>query len=502
LRIGHVEQDDGAGEVIKTPALDWLTLAPSLALLAATLVSLLSAVLVPERFRKNVSWAACLAGYVGAFATAAVLFDRGANARAVIANSLFRDRYGALAAMVVAGVGLLTALVYYGERSSTDRYGERFALLASAGGGMILFAQSANLLTLFLGLEWFSLSLYVLCALERERPEAIEAGFKYLIVGGFSSAILVFGSAFVYGATGTLNLAQIAGKAPSGNLLLLTGLAMILTGFAFKASAAPFHTWTPDVYQGAPTPVSGFMAGATKAVALVVALRVLTVSFPEQEHLWTSAAAVLAVASLVIGNLGALVQRDLKRMLAYSSISHAGFLLLAVTAASSLGTRALLFYLIPYGAASVGVFALVALHEREQGEPATLDNLAGFGWRRPLSGIALWIFMLSFAGFPLTGGFVGKVYVFAAAYQAGWTWLLVVGAVATLVSLGYYLAVVRAIYMRPGLGEKAVAGSAPPMRDRLLSSAVFVAVVVTVGSFFATQPLIDLAKHAASQLPF
>jgi len=487
--------------VIKTPAIDWLTLAPSLALLAATIASLMAAVLVPERWRKNVSWFFCLAGYASAFAAAAVLFERSPHAHGVIANALFRDRYGALAAMIVSGVGLLTTLVYYGERSTVDRVGERFALLASAGGGMIFFAQSANLLTLFLGLEWLSISLYVLCAIERERPEAVEAGFKYLIVGGFSSAILVFGSAFVYGASGTLNLAQIAGKVPSGDLLLVTGLAMILVGFAFKASVAPFHTWTPDVYQGAATPVSGFMAGATKAVALVVALRVLTVSFPNQEHLWTGAAAVLAVASLLVGNLGALVQRDLKRMLAYSSISHAGFLLLAVTAASSLGTRALLYYLIPYGAASVGVFALVALHERELGEPATLDNLAGFGWRRPLNGIALWIFMLSFAGFPLTGGFVGKVYVFAAAYQAGWTWLLIVGAVATLVSLGYYLAVIRAIYMRPGPDEKAATAEEPPLLDRMLSTAVLAAVVVTVGSFFAAQPLIDLAQHAASQLP-
>ncbi len=487
--------------MIKTPAIDWLTLAPALALVAATIASLMSAVLVPERWRRNVSWFVCLAGYAGAFAAAAILYDRSPHARSVVANALFRDRYGALAAMIVTGVGLLTTLVFYGERSGADRAGERFALLASAGGGMILFAQAANLLTLFLGLEWLSISLYVLVALERERPEAIEAGFKYLIVGGFSSAILVFGSAFVYGATGTLELAQIAGKAPSGDLILLTGLAMIIVGFAFKASVAPFHTWTPDVYQGAATPVSGFMAGATKAVALVVALRVLTISFPNQEHLWTSAAAVLAVASLVVGNLGALVQRDLKRMLAYSSISHAGFLLLAVTAASSLGTRALLFYLIPYGAASVGVFALAALHERELGEPASLDNLAGFGWRRPLSGIALWIFMLSFAGFPLTGGFVGKVYVFAAAYQSGWTWLLIVGAAATLVSLGYYLAVVRAIYMHPPGEKEAPEKSDLPLLDRMLSVAVCAAVVVTVGSFFATQPLIDLAKNAASQLP-
>ncbi|MGD0167571.1 MAG: NADH-quinone oxidoreductase subunit N [Gaiellaceae bacterium] len=482
--------------MIKTPPIDWLTLAPSLALVAATIISLLTAVLVPERFRKRVAWAVCVIGYGSAFAAAALLYDRGGHARSVVANSLFRDRYGALAAMVVAGSGLLTALVFWGERAAPDRVGERFALLAAAGGGMIFFAQAANLLTLFLGLEWFSISLYVLCALERERPEAVEAGFKYLIVGGFSSAILVFGSALVYGATGTLNFTQIAGKVAGGNLLLVTGLALILAGFAFKASAAPFHMWTPDVYQGASTPVSGFMAGATKAVALVVALRLLVVSFPAQEHLWTAAAAVLAVASLAVGNLAALAQRDLKRMLAYSSISHAGFLLLAVTAANPLGDRALLFYLIPYSAASIGSFAIVAVRERDLGEATTLENLAGFGWERPLLGIALWIFMLSFAGFPLTGGFVGKVYVFSAAYEAGWTWLLIVAAVATVVSLGYYLAVVRAIYMHPRPDR-----FEPPPPERLLSTAVLLAVVVTVGSFFATQPLIDLAKHAASQLP-
>jgi NADH-quinone oxidoreductase subunit N len=488
--------------VIRTPSIDWLALAPELSLVAATVAALTAAVLVPARFRKQVAWASCAAGYAAALTAAAVLYDRSPHSHSVIAQSLFRDRYGALASIVVAGVGLLTTLVYYGERSAADRFAERFALLASAGGGMIFFVQASNLLTLFLGLEWLSISLYVLCAIERERLEAIEAGFKYLIVGGFSSAILVFGSAFVYGTTGTLKLEAIAGKVSSGNLLLLTGLAMILVGLAFKASAAPFHTWTPDVYQGAATPVTGFMAGATKAVALVVALRVLVLSFPAQQHLWTAAAAGLAVASLAVGNLAALAQRDLKRMLAYSSISHAGFLLLAITAATSLGGRALLYYLIPYGAASVGVFATCALRERELGEAVTLDNLAGFGWERPLHGIALWIFMLSFAGFPLTGGFVGKLYLFSAAYRAGWTWLIIVGVIATLVSLGYYLAVVRAIYMRPGPREEEIAAGKIPIPERMLSTAVLAAAVVTVGSFFFVQPLIDFARHAATQLPF
>jgi NADH-quinone oxidoreductase subunit N len=489
--------------VIRTPAIDWLTLAPSLALLATAYLLLLESVLPPARLRKPVAAVGCLAGFAAALVASAFLFDRSGQSQRVIAGALFRDRYGALAAIIVSAAGFLTVLVFYGERAGESRAGERFALLASAAGGMILFAQAADLLVLFLALEWLSISLYVLCALQRERIEAIEAGFKYLLVGSFSSAMFVFGSALVYGATGTIDLVAIPGKVASGNLLLLSGLALLVASLAFKASAAPFHMWTPDVYEGAATPLSGFMAAATKTVALIVALRVLTVAFPSQEHLWTSAAAGLAVASLVVGNLAALAQRDLKRMLAYSSISHAGFLLLAIVAASPLGARALFYYLIPYAAASIGAFAVVALRERELGEPTTLDNLAGFGWRRPLHGIALWIFMLSFAGFPLTGGFVGKLYVFSAAYRSGWIWLVIVGVAATVVSLGYYLAVVRAIYMRPG-AEPEGAEAAPlplPLPDQALSLAVVAAVVVVVGSFFAAQPLIELARDAVSQLP-
>jgi len=182
----------------------------------------------------------------------------------------------------------------------------------------------------------------------------------------------------------------------------------------------------------------------------VASLRVLTVAFPEQEHLWTVALAVLACASLAIGNLAALVQQNVKRLLAYSSVSHAGFMLIAIAAANELGGRALLYYLIPYSAMSLGAFAVVAARERELGRAVTLDDLAGMGWERPFLGVAMWTFMLGFAGFPLTGGFVGKLYVFAAAYEAGWWWLIVAGAAATAVSLYYYLGVVRALYMRPG----------------------------------------------------
>src|SRR3989440_11139471 len=213
------------------------------------------------------------------------------------------------------------------------------------------------------------------------------------------------------------------------------GLAMVIAGLAFKSSAAPFPMWTPDVYEGAPTPVTAFMAAATKVAALVLTLRILVTAFPGSHDLWTIALAVICVASLAIGNLAALVQRNVKRMLAYSSISHAGFMLIPIAANNPLGGRALLYYLIPYSAMSLGAFAVVAARERELAAPVTLDNLAGMGWERPALGVAMCTFMFGFAGLPPTGGFIGKFYAFSAAYRHGWTWLVIVGVVATAVSL-------------------------------------------------------------------
>jgi NADH-quinone oxidoreductase subunit N len=308
----------------------------------------------------------------------------------------------------------------------------------------------------------------------------------------------------VFGATGQVNFSDIAQATAAQGLthdaVLVSGLAMIIAGLGFKSSAAPFHMWTPDVYQGAPTTVTAFMSSATKVAAFALTFRIMRTAFPQDAHLWTWAFAGIAVASLVIGNFAALVQKDVKRMLAYSSISHAGFILIGLSAGSALGARAVMYYLIPYSAMAFGSFAVVAARERELGAPVTLDNLAGLGWERPFLGVAMWFFMFGFAGLPLGGGFVGKFYVFSAAYDHGWTWLLIVGVLATLVSLYYYLGVVRAIYMRPA-AELAVAGGSPP-RETLLQIAVGACFVVSVGSLFFVSPLITLAKHAASSLPF
>ncbi len=488
--------------MIHRPHVDWFALAPSNVLLVASALALLSAVLVPRGSRKPTAAALTAVGYAIAFGFAVALYVRSAHGHGVVADAIRRDRWAELAQMILAGTGLLATGISYRERSRSDHVAEYYSLLAAAGAGMIFFVASNNLMTLFLALEWFSLCLYILCAIDRERLGGLEAALKYLIIGGFGSAVLLFGSALVYGATGQLDFAGIAASGRDNDALLVFGLAMLIAGLAFKASAAPFHMWTPDVYEGAPTPVTAFMSAATKTAALVVTFRLLVTAFPQQAYLWTVAVAVIAVASLTIGNLAALVQRNVKRMLAYSSISHAGFMLIAVAANSALGGRALLYYLIPYSAGSLGAFAVVAARERELGVPVTIENMAGFGWERPLLGASMWAFLLGMAGFPLTGGFIGKFYVLAAAYRHGWTWLVVVGVIATLVSLYYYLGVVRAMFMRRTEDlQLAPVGGSPPT-DSLLQGAVLVCLVVTVGSFFAVQPLIDLAKHAASSLPF
>ena len=488
--------------MIHTPHVDWLTLSPELSMLGAAAVCLMLAVLVPRGARRPLSASAAIVGFVTGGVFAGVVYSRSTHAALEIGNAIARDRLGAVAAILVAGTGVLAVLVAYSEPMSDAYVGEYYALLATAGAGMCFLVQAHNLMTLFLGLEWFSISLYILCAIEMELVGSLEAGLKYLIIGGFGSAALLFGSALVYGATGQLEFSKIAANAHPSDVLLLAGLAMMLVGLAYKASAAPFHQWTPDVYQGAPTPVTAFMSAATKVTAFVLMLRVLRVAFPQEAHLWTMAVAVIAIASLTIGNLAALVQTNVKRMLAYSSVSHAGFMLIPIAANNALGGRALLYYLVPYCAMSVGAFGVVAARERELQAPVTLDNLAGMGWERPFLGVAMWTFMLGFAGFPLTGGFLGKFYAFSAAYDRGWIWLVIVGAVATLVSLYYYLGVVRALYFRsPAELQLAPTGGSPPS-DTLLQGGVGLALVVTVGSFFAVQPLIDLARHAAASIPF
>ena len=486
----------------RDPGVDWAALSPELILLGAACVALVVTLFLPPRFRTPFAAAVAALAFAGAGVAAGILFALDSEGAGVVADAIRRDRLAELAQIVIAGSGLVTVGIAFREPDRIERVGELYALLLSAAAGMAFFVAANNLMTLFLGLEWFSISLYVLTAIAVERLPTLEAGLKYLIVGSFGSAILLFGSALVYGATGEIAFAAIAEATDGAEpLFLVAGLAMILVGLAFKMSAAPFHMWTPDVYQGAPTPVTAFMSAATKVAALVLTLRVLVTAFPAEEELWTVALAVIVCVSLVWGNLAALVQADVKRLLAYSSISHAGFLLMPVAVGSPLGGRALLYYLVPYAAMSLGSFAVVAARERELARPVSLEGLAGLGWERPFLGVALTVFMFGFVGLPPAGLFLGKFYAFSAAVDRGWTWLAIVGVVATVVSIYYYLGVVRALYMQPGTVGVAPAGGSPPS-DVALDLAVAAALLVTVGSFLAADPLLTIVRDAVSFLPF
>jgi NADH-quinone oxidoreductase subunit N len=488
--------------VIDTPTIDWAALSPYLALLGGLALIMIVAPFLPGRLRNGFGAIVALLCLAGAAAAAVTLFVLDDEGRAIFAGAIWRDRLADLSQVILCCAGFVAVLLGFRESDSTERRAEFYALLLSAVGGMAFFVAANDLITLFLGLEWFSISLYIMCALTVGRLSALESGLKYLIVGGFSSAVLLFGSALVFGATGEVGFVEIGEAAASADrTMLVAGLALLLVGLAFKVSAAPFHQWTPDVYEGAATPVAGFMAAATKVAALVLTLRFLTTAFPAEAELWTITLGVIAAISLAWGNLAALVQRNVKRLLAYSSISHAGFLLMPIAAGNALGGRALLYYLIPYAALSLGSFAVVAARERELGQPVTIENMSGLGWERPWHGLAMATFMFGFIGLPPTGLFVGKFYVFSALYERGWVWLMILGAVFTAVSIYYYLGVVRAMYTRPARLAVAPAGGSPP-RDLALDTAIAASLVVAVGSFFAVDKLIELCSDATRFLPF
>jgi NADH-quinone oxidoreductase subunit N len=499
--------------VINTPPIDWFGLSPVLTLIGTAFFALLCAVLVPRAVRRVAAASISVVGLVAGIVLAVWLYVDSADGHTIAAGAYYRDRWTSLGQIIIFSVGLATAFLAaehvpgWGRKADParrdDHVAEFFALLLASAAGMAFFVGSANLITLFLSLEWFSITLYVMCAIDYDLEGSLEAGLKYLIIGSFGAGALLFGSALVYGATGSVSFqgiaAAIGSRGLTGDTFVVVGIALMIVGLGFKMSAAPFHMWTPDVYEGAPTTVTAWMSSATKVAALLLTFRVMTTAFPADQHLWGWAFAIIATISLAIGNFAALVQRNVKRILAYSAVAQAGFMLIGLSTGSALGARALMYYLIPYSAAAFGSFAIVAARERELGVPVTLENLAGFGWERPFLGVAMWFFVFGFAGLPLTGGFVGKFYVFAAAYDHGWTWLVIVGVLATLVSLYYYLGIVRAMYMRPSEELAIVGGS--PARERLLHLAVGAALAVAVGSLFAVQPLIDLAEHAASALP-
>jgi NADH-quinone oxidoreductase subunit N len=362
--------------------------------------------------------------------------------------------------------------------------------------------MSGDLITLFIGIELLSVSLYILCAMEVARERSLESGLKYLITGSIGTALLVYGFALLYGVTGTTSLAGIATRLDSvGGLasdpLLIAAIVLIVVALGFKASAVPFHMWTPDVYQGAPTPVTAFMGTGTKAAAMGAFLLLFTGATSQASGDWRGLIGALAVATMVVGNVGALLQDNVKRMLAWSSIAQAGYLLIGVAVGTTAGAEALIYYLFVYVAMTLAAFAIVILREREVEDGDQLTAMAGYGRARPWAGVVMTLAMVSLAGFPPFAGFVGKFLLFGSAVDAGMTWLAIVGAVASVISVVYYLRVVIVMWGPPADDR----GTVRRLRVPPAVAAVAVAgAVAIVGLAIAAQPMLDVCADAARAL--
>lgn len=328
-------------------------------------------------------------------------------------------------------------------------YGEIYALILFATTGMLCLAGANDMITLFIGLETMSICLYVMAGLIREEKEGAESALKYFLLGAFSTGFLLYGISLIYGATGTTSLPAIS-EAASTDLLFIAGAALLLIGFLFKVSAVPFHMWTPDVYQGTPTTLTAYMATASKAATFVAFILVLTRAFDGNEELQLQSIFIgISVVTMIVGNVVAMAQDNVKRMLAYSSIAHAGYILVGLSAGTTEGYSAVLFYLFAYSVMNVGAFGVIAYYERNKGlDFSEVQNYAGLGFQRPLMGVMLSVFLFSLAGIPPFIGFIGKYYVFAAAINADLIWLAVVGVLASAASVYYYLRVMVFLYFK------------------------------------------------------
>ncbi|MDO9123366.1 MAG: NADH-quinone oxidoreductase subunit N, partial [Deltaproteobacteria bacterium] len=350
-------------------------------------------------------------------------------------------------------IAFLTLLISMGYASREGiGFGEYYALILFATLGMMLMAAGTHLIVIFLGLETMSISIYILAGMLREDRRSVESAFKYFLLGAFATGFLLYGIAFLYGATGSLYLKDIASYIASKKLLdnpmLLMSLAFLTIGFGFKIASVPFHMWTPDVYEGAPTSITAFMATGVKAAGFSALIRVFFTALPEFRPDWTSIMWLIAVATMTVGNIIAISQNNIKRMLAYSSIAHAGYILVAFVAGNKSGTSGILFYLMAYAFMNLGAFTCVILLGKKGEENILITDYAGVGFKYPLLAASMTIFLLSMAGIPPLGGFMAKLYIFSAAVEAKFYWLAILGVLNSAISVYYYLRVTVLMYFR------------------------------------------------------
>ncbi len=507
-----------AAAKIAGPEIDWAGLSPLIAVFGGALVVLMLG-LARSRALREIAVPAL--SIVTLLVAAALSIWQWGERTDLISGALRLDELTLLLTLLFCVAGIAAIVLSWRHVAPREAaHGEYHALLLTSIAGMIVLVAAQNLVTLFLGLELLSIPLYVLCATEMRRASSLESGLKYLVVGSLGSATLLYGLAFLYGATGATDFSAIATALSENDdlvtdPLLLTGIALTIVGLAFKASVAPFHQWTPDVYEGAPTPVTAFMAVATKAAAFGVMLRLFDVALIDASVDWAPALATLAAVTIIVGNVGALGQSSLKRLLAYSSVAQAGYMLAGVVVATRLGLQATVFYLAVYLVMNLAAFAVIVARERETPFGDDISSLNGLGASRPLLAWPMTIAMLALAGFPATAGFIGKFYLIDAVVQDGYTWLAVFIVVGSMISLAYYLRVIAAIWMTPDT-QAAAAGLVPAPEPPLLAGGSdeatglraqgeVVAVAVLFGALtvilgIVPSPLFDLVRDVGASV--
>jgi NADH-quinone oxidoreductase subunit N len=450
-----------------------------------------------EEKRRNVGW--LTAGGLLAAMVISVLFGQPGEPTTTLGGMVRFDWLGFFFKMLFMFAGVATALLLM-DNEKVGHRGEAYLLLLASLLGMDLMAVSANLVMLYLAIETTSIPLYILSGFMLNDPKSTEAGFKYLLFGALTSTVMLYGFSLVFGFTGTTDIYQLAGMLKAGNLPLLTAfgvLALVLVGLGFKVSIVPFHFWAPDVYEGAPTPVAGFLSTASKAAGFAVLVRLFFVAFPGSAATWTIALAVLSAITMTVGNLLAIQQTNIKRLLAYSSIAHAGYTMIGVVALSQLGAASVVFYLAAYIATNLLAFGLVMAFSRVTG----LDDIkdyAGMSRRSPWLGLMMLTAFLSLAGMPPFGGFVAKVFVFAAGVQAGYVWLVIVGILNSIIGVYYYLNVLKYVYLYRMPNQDEDRHPLPLGRPYVIALAVLAISVILIGTVFA--PWFNWSNAAALNL--
>ena len=437
-----------------------------------------------------------IVGLVGAAVTSVLLWNRSASGFGVI----LADNFGLFVTLILVIVGILTILFSAPvlERNRIPA-GEYYALVLFAIVGMMMMATASDLLVVFVALEILSLAVYVLTAIRRDNPVGNEAAFKYFLLGAFSSAFFLYGIAFTYGVTGSTRLsavgAYLSAQALSSNPMILIAMGFLLVGFAFKISAVPFHMWTPDAYEGAPAVVTGFMSTGVKAAAFAAFARVFLSAFEPFKAEWAPVIAVLAVLTMILGTVVGVAQTNLKRMLAYSSIAHGGYLLVGLVAANDVGKAAILFYLLAYSVTNLAAFGAIALlGTRDRGNDE-LHDYAGLWHAQPALAALITVCLLSLGGLPPTAGFIGKWYIFQAAVGAGYYWLAIIGVLTSVISVFFYLRVVVMMYM----SERGTA-EAPPRVGGLGLAALTLSIVAIVYLGVLPTRVLDVAAASISTI--